>query len=33
MVVATLPVKEDYWNDFELQDDDIEFLYAHLLDN
>ncbi|MBC8504977.1 MAG: hypothetical protein ISR58_14340 [Anaerolineales bacterium] len=32
MVFATLSVKDDYWDDFELQDDDIEFLYAHLLD-
>ncbi len=32
MVLATLSLKEDYWEDFELQDDDIEFLYAHLLD-
>ena len=32
MVLATLSVKDDYWDDFELQDDDIEFLYGHLLD-
>lgn len=32
MVLATISLKEDYWEDFELQEDDIEFLYAHLLD-
>ncbi|MBL7164260.1 MAG: hypothetical protein ISS57_16860 [Anaerolineales bacterium] len=32
MVLASISLKEDYWEDFELQDDDIEFLYSHLLD-
>jgi len=32
MVLAIKSLREDYWEDFELQDDDIEFLYAHLLE-
>lgn len=32
MVVAGLSLREDYWEDFELQEDDLEFLYAHLLE-
>ncbi len=32
MVVASFSLRENYWNDFELQDEDIEFLYGHLLD-
>jgi hypothetical protein len=32
MVVATFSLKENYWDEFELLDDDIEFLYSHLLE-
>jgi hypothetical protein len=32
MVTATLSIAEDYWEDFKLQDEDIEFLYNHLLE-
>lgn len=32
MVMAPLSLREDYWESFELQDEDIEFIYAHLLD-
>ena len=32
MVLASISLREDYWEDFELLDDDIEFLYAHLLE-
>jgi hypothetical protein len=32
MVMATLSLREDYWETFELQDDDIEFIYNYLLD-
>lgn len=32
MVVASLSLGEDYWTTFELQEDDIEFLYGFLLD-
>jgi hypothetical protein len=32
MVVASISLREDYWSTFELQDEDIEFLYNHLLE-
>ena len=32
MVVAQFSLREDYWNSFELQEEDIEFLYTFLLD-
>jgi hypothetical protein len=32
MVVASLSLSEDYWNTFELQEDDVEFLYSLLLE-
>jgi hypothetical protein len=32
MVMAPLSLREDYWESFELQDEDVEFIYAHLLD-
>ena len=32
MVVAGLSLREDYWEDFELQAEDVEFIYAHLLE-
>jgi len=32
MVLATPSFREDYWEDFELEDYDIEFLYTHLLE-
>ena len=32
MVLAQFSLREDYWNSFELQDEDIEFLYNYLLD-
>jgi hypothetical protein len=32
MVLAQFSLREDYWNSFELQDEDIEFLYSFLLD-
>lgn len=32
MVMAPLSLREDYWESFELQDEDIEFIYAHLLE-
>jgi hypothetical protein len=32
MVLAQFSLREDYWNSFELQDEDIEFLYNFLLD-
>jgi hypothetical protein len=32
MVVASISLREDYWSNFELQDEDIEFLYNHLLE-
>ena len=32
MVMATLSLREDYWETFELQDDDIEFIYNYLLE-
>ena len=32
MVLATFSLKENYWEEFELQNEDIEFIYAHLLE-
>ncbi len=32
MVLATFSLQENYWDDFELQEDDIEFIYTHLLE-
>ncbi len=32
MAVAPFSLREDYWNTFELTDEDIEFLYNYLLD-
>jgi hypothetical protein len=32
MGLVTLSLKEDYWETFELQKDDIDFLYNHLLE-
>ncbi len=32
MVVAPFSLREDYWETFELRDEDIEFLYNHLLE-
>ena len=32
MVTATFTLGEDYWESFRLEDDDIEFLYNHLLE-
>ena len=32
MVVASLSLREDYWETYELQDEDIEFTYNYLLE-
>ena len=32
MVLASFSLKETYWDEFELQDKDIEFIYNHLLE-
>lgn len=32
MALAPISINEDYWETFELNDEDIEFLYNHLLD-
>jgi hypothetical protein len=32
MVVSQIALREDYWSSFELQDQDIEFLYNHLIE-
>ena len=32
MAIAPFSLREDYWESFDLQDDDLEFLYNHLLD-
>ncbi len=32
MVIASIATQEDYWDDFQLQDDDVEFLYGYLLE-
>lgn len=33
MVIASTTLKEDYWELFELRDQDIEYLYTYLLEN
>lgn len=33
MVVAVLSLRDDYWEEFELEDEGITFLYEHLLEN
>ncbi len=32
MVMATLSLREDYWETFDLQEEDIEFIYNYLLE-
>lgn len=32
MVLASLSLREDYWEDFELLEEDIDFLYSHLIE-
>jgi hypothetical protein len=32
MVLASTSLREDYWSAFEIQEEDIEFLYNHLLE-
>ena len=32
MVVASFSLRENYWEEFELQEEDIEFIYSHLLE-
>ena len=32
MGIATLSLKQEYWDEFEVRDDDLEFLYNHLLE-
>ncbi|MBN1668079.1 MAG: hypothetical protein JW862_13385 [Anaerolineales bacterium] len=32
MAVMKLTLREDYWDEFELQSEDVEFLYNHLLE-
>ncbi len=32
MIVATFSLRENYWEDFELLEEDIEFIYNHLLE-
>lgn len=32
MTIATLSLREDYWETFQLQPEDIEFIYNHLLE-
>ena len=32
MVVASFSLRDNYWDEFELQEEDIEFIYNHLLD-
>jgi hypothetical protein len=33
MVMVSLSLREDYWETFELQEEDVEFLYNHLLEH
>lgn len=33
MTTATLSLREDYWEDFQLEEGDISFLYEYLLEN
>lgn len=32
MVIAPLSLKKDYWHEFEVKDEDLEFLYSYLLE-
>lgn len=32
MVIATLSLKKDYWQEFEVKDEDLDFLYNYLLE-
>lgn len=32
LVMASFSLREDYWENFELEEDDLEFLYNHLLE-
>jgi hypothetical protein len=32
MVVSSFSLRENYWEEFELQEEDIEFIYSHLLE-
>jgi hypothetical protein len=32
MVMASLSLREDYWETFDLQEEDIEFIYNYLLE-
>lgn len=32
MVIAPLSLKRDYWQEFEVKDEDLEFLYSYLLE-
>jgi hypothetical protein len=32
MVIAPLSLKKDYWQNFEIQDDDLDFIYNYLLE-
>jgi hypothetical protein len=32
MVLAAFSLKENYWNEFELHEEDVEFIYNHLLE-
>jgi len=33
MATSLLSLREDYWEEFELEEEDIDFLYEHLLDH
>jgi hypothetical protein len=33
MVISPLSIKEDYWESFSLTEEDLDFLYNHLLEN
>ena len=33
MVTAVLSLREDYWEEYELEDQDISYLYDYLLEN
>jgi hypothetical protein len=32
MVLALFSLREDYWETFELQEEDVDFIYSYLLD-
>ena len=32
MGTAAISLREDYWDSFEIQNDDVDFLYNHLLE-